>query len=148
MSNFYKKLKLAFRGNFPLWSDQPKDPYNPHSDGYDVELNTPGDNSTSGFGTDYYVDRKPPVSSVKPEYATRPKWNGDFDGEDPDENDHKPAMNSGDAFYDSDSPIGIQQEVARSTNKVDRDNTAIGPFNQSLRKTHVFFDSIKRRLNN
>ena len=147
MANFYKKLKLSFRGNFPLWSDQPKDPYHPHSDGYDVEMNTPGDNSTSGWGTDYYTSTQPPVSSIKPDYATRPKWSGDFDGEDPDKNDHKPAMQGGEGFYDSDSPIGIEQETWRKGNKVDRDNTAVGPFNQSSSNTGIFFDNIRKRIN-
>jgi len=149
MSNFYKKIKLSFRGNFPLIDDMDealKDPYHLHDDGVDMELNKPGDNSTSGYGADYYVDRKPPVSSIKPEYATRPKWNGAFDGEDPDQNDRKPAMQSGDALYDTDSPIGRPQETQRQIEE-DRDNTSVGPFNQyNKNKTVDFFDNIRRRL--
>ena len=151
MANFYKKIKLSFRGNFPLINDMDealKDPYRLHNDGVDWELNRPGDNSTSGYGTDYYVQSKPPVSSIDPEYATRSKWSGDFDGEDPDQNDRKPAMNSGDALYDTDSPIGRPQETQRQIQD-DRDNTAIGPFNQStVNKTVDFFDKIRRRLRN
>lgn len=141
---------MARRGITPLVNDQDqalKDPYRLHEDDADVNLNTPGDNSMSGFGTDYYDDRKPPVSSVKPEYSTRPKWTGDFDGEDPDQNDHKPTMEGGENFYDVDSPIGRAQEVQRSVGKIDRDNTAIGPFNQSS-NTRNFFDNIKKRIRN
>jgi len=152
MANFYKKIKLSFRGNFPLIEDMDealKDPYRLHNNVDEWNLKTPGDNSTSGYGTDYYKDRKPPVSSIDPEYAVRPKWHGDFDGEDADQNDEKPAMESGDALYDSDSPIGRSQEIQRRV-KDDRDNTGVGPFNQQkkLNKTVDFFDKIKRRLRN
>jgi len=154
MANFYKNIKLSFRGNFPRINDMDealKDPYHLHDNQLDPELNKPGDNQTSGFGTDYYTNKKPPVSSIKPEYATRPKWHGDFDGEDADRNDKKPAMLNGDGFYDEDSPLGIEQTVSRQIGKVDRDNTAVGPFNQfnsSLSDTQLFFDSIRRRLKN
>lgn len=149
--NYYKKIKLSFRGNFPMISDIDEalnDPYKkkkPNSDNT-IELNTPGDQSASGYGTDYYDDRKPPISSVKPEYSTRPKWSGDFDGQDYDKNDRKPEMTSGFGFYDPDSPLSIERTTGDLINGHSRDNSAIGPFNQSS-KTLDFFDNIKKRLN-
>lgn len=44
--NFYKRIKLAYRGNIPKMEDPNKDPYNKVSkpgDGKGVQLNTPGD---------------------------------------------------------------------------------------------------------
>lgn len=151
--NYYRKIKLSFRGNTPMILDMDEalnDPYKkkkPNSDNT-IELNTPGDQSASGYGTDYYSDRKPPVSSVKPEHSTRPKWSGDFDGQDPDKNDRKPEMMSGFGLYDPDSPLSIERMTADQINRHSRDNSTVGPFNQSnSSKTLDFFDIIKRRLN-
>jgi len=151
--NWYKITKLAFRGITPAIEDMDEalnDPYKkktPNSDN-PIELNTPGDQSTSGFGTDYYDDRKPPQSSINSEYATRPKWNGDFDGEDPDKNDDKVDMTDGFGFYDDDSPLSIGRTTEDKLNGHNRDRSAIGPFNQSnSSSTRDFFDNIKKRLN-
>jgi hypothetical protein len=151
MPNFYKKaLKLSFRGNFPLMNDKDvilRDPYAPKKREDGPEMKMPGDQDTNGFGTDYMPKAQPPSGiKVKDDRSIRGKWQDSFDGEDPDKNDAKPVMNSGDKFYDDDSPLSPLQRSMSKIDGEDRDNTAVGPHNQKTISEN-FFDKVRRRLN-
>jgi hypothetical protein len=154
MVNFYKRmLKLSFRGNTPRITDMDKaltDPYAPkgqnNEEGW-FNLNRPGDQSSTGYGADYYTDEKQPPKGISQyeERAAQPPFTKDFDASDPELNDKYPLMDSGMALYDTDSPLGISETVKRKTG-IDRDNTSTGPHNQSSKLTDVF-DNIRHRLN-
>jgi hypothetical protein len=154
MANFYKKMiKVSFRGNTPRISDEDDaltDPYKSKSVNNErgtFELNTPGDQSATGFGTDYYTDHKQPPKGISEieDRALREPYGTDFDGNDPNLNDKYPLMEGSSNLFDDESPLSRSAIISRKENGIDRDNTSVGPHNQSS-KTENIFDNIRRRI--
>jgi len=117
--NFYKRMKLSFRGNIPRMDEMDDlDPYKKHKpgDGNGLEMKTPGDEEGwSGLGTrvrgkdfpknimqkdDYDLQRDKDIPTVDHalmgENAPLPGDTGVDNGE----------------LYDSDSPLSMERTVA------------------------------------
>lgn len=121
--NYYKRMKIALRGNIPKMEDwDTKDPYKKHNigDGQGYDMTRPGDeDGWSGFGTRVRGKNFPTDIQEKDDYDLQrekdiPVSNHMFIGGDEDLQPVTPGDTGVDngEFFDSDSPLSRERIVS------------------------------------
>ena len=157
--NWFKDVKIAYRGNIPTISDpdartrQENPYYKPDrpSEGQGIQLNTPGDESGgSGFGTRFRgPDAPDDYSAVTEEDPGERRFLPTEDTMFLGEGDWRPVgEGTSERFFDSESPIGRSQEVMRDlSGRVNKDDR-LGIHNMPTGITTVYdrLNEVKSRL--